>query len=292
MIRMLPVDGLCLKVDVNKRVRAYPNIVALYASHLKQGITLPPILVFEDTSLSTSTVPVYLVSDGFLRLAAAKQIGRTEILCDVHPGSERDAILGGVRQGPGSITLTMTEKKMNVITLLGDPEWLRRDNTWIADQCQVSERMVRRIRILVEAPKPPDAQHPSREYMRPAFYQDVKKLAEDGVSPTEIAATLKITRNQVHHAKRAMLPQQVKAKGKKVAQVPSPLQSILDQVEQAADTLALANENFQPKWGRATEEQVAEFVSATKALGRNMRVFVERLKKEAEDKATKGTELS
>ncbi len=90
---VLPLAGLVTDAGTQVRSAIDDDLVAEYAEALGDGARFPPIVVFRHDGAD-------LVSDGFHRVAACRQAGRTEIEADVHHGTREDALwfaLGGNR---------------------------------------------------------------------------------------------------------------------------------------------------------------------------------------------------
>jgi hypothetical protein len=66
------------------RANASPRMVEEYAGQMQAGDQFPPVTVWYDGAN-------YWLSDGFQRVAAAEQIGRTSILAEIRRGSLSDA---------------------------------------------------------------------------------------------------------------------------------------------------------------------------------------------------------
>ena len=123
------------------RVGMDPATIARYAERLDK---LPPPIVYHDGTR-------YWLVDGFQRVAAAESKGRKSIACEVHPGTRREAILCAAgRNDDHGLPLTAADKRHAVTVLLLDVEWTQRSNLWIAEQCRVSEFLVRCVRSELE----------------------------------------------------------------------------------------------------------------------------------------------
>lgn len=110
--------------------------VTEYAAAMAQGAVFPAIDVFDNET--------YWLADGFQRVAAAKKIGRSTILANMHVGSRREAILFAVRANDShGLRRTTKDKQRAIEMLLQDPEWGMRSSSWIAEACGVSDQMVR-----------------------------------------------------------------------------------------------------------------------------------------------------
>jgi hypothetical protein len=79
-IEKLETDGLQTRAALNM------DAVREYAEQERAGKKFPPVTVFRDSR------GLLLVADGFHRLAAARQNGRTTVACEVHEGEFADAL--------------------------------------------------------------------------------------------------------------------------------------------------------------------------------------------------------
>jgi hypothetical protein len=113
---------------------------------------LPPVTVFNDGASNW-------LADGFHRYHAYRKLNIPEIDCEVRQGSLRDAILYSV--SANSIhgkRRTNADKRKAVLTLLNDVEWSRWSQYEIADQCNVTQPFVSKVKsslmtVISDAPK-------------------------------------------------------------------------------------------------------------------------------------------
>jgi hypothetical protein len=115
-------------------------IVDEYTEGMKNGSEFPPLQVFriEDH---------YVLVDGYHRLWASQDAKIKEVLCDVHEGTMRDAILfaSGVNATHG-LRRTKEDKRRAIERLLVDPEWGRWSSNKIAEICKVDAKTVAKYR--------------------------------------------------------------------------------------------------------------------------------------------------
>lgn len=122
------------------RVSTDDIVVQEYASLMREGIEFPPVRVWFDGE-------VYWLSDGFQRLAAARLVGRVDILAEVFLGSLTDAqwdgcganVTHGLRRTPSDVANAIRRS-------LAHPKSKRLSNTQIAKHVGVSEHTIRRWR--------------------------------------------------------------------------------------------------------------------------------------------------
>jgi len=115
-------------------------IVNEYRLDMMAGDQFPPLVVFSENGK-------HYLADGWHRLAAAKQIGATDIDCAVKAGTIRDAILYScsVNAGHGK-RRTNGDKERAVKKLLNDPEWVQWNDHEIARRCNVTHPFVGKLR--------------------------------------------------------------------------------------------------------------------------------------------------
>jgi hypothetical protein len=107
----------------------------------EQAWPFPPVVVFFDGE-------VHWLGDGFHRVAAARQLGRTgTIPCEVRAGDRRAAVLyaAGANASHG-LRRTNADKRRSVETLLRDEEWAAWSDHEIARRCVVDPKTVGNIR--------------------------------------------------------------------------------------------------------------------------------------------------
>lgn len=144
------IDVLRIKTNGGTQMRAGLNAetVGEYMQTLKdsdQAWPFPPVVVFFDGT-------DYWLADGFHRVAAMRQLERTdEIPADVRVGDRRAAVLyaAGANAVHG-LRRTNADKRRAVEVLLRDEEWAEWSNVEIARRCAVSESSVRNIRSELE----------------------------------------------------------------------------------------------------------------------------------------------
>lgn len=132
-----------IRTDGGTQSRAAINeaTVAEYAEAMADPNTVfPPVIVYFDGQ-------EYWLADGFHRLAAWAQIGRTEIPTEIRQGDRRRAILHSVAANSAhGLRRTNEDKRRAVLTLLEDEEWAQWSDNKIAKQCAVDHKTVTRIR--------------------------------------------------------------------------------------------------------------------------------------------------
>tara|TARA_Y100000310_G_scaffold303346_1_gene341623 strand:+ start:459 stop:1232 length:774 start_codon:yes stop_codon:yes gene_type:complete len=116
--------------------------IQTYADDMESGAVFPAVEIVSDGSSS------WLV-DGQHRLEAVKKLGYETITANVTEGDYRDALLKscGTNAEHGK-RRTNEDKRQKVLMLLEDEEWSGKSGRWIARQCKVDEKFVRKMRDL------------------------------------------------------------------------------------------------------------------------------------------------
>lgn len=135
------IDKIRLDGGTQSRAAISDATVADYAEAMADPNTVfPPITLYFDGA-------DYWLADGFHRLAAWRQIGRTDIPADVRQGDRRRAILHSVAANSAhGLRRTNEDKRRAVLTLLEDQEWAQWSDREIARKCAVSNDFVSRTR--------------------------------------------------------------------------------------------------------------------------------------------------
>lgn len=126
------------------RAKIDSETVNEYSDLLRNGVALPPLVVFHDGEF-------YWIGDGFHRHGAAIENGLETYPCEVYPGGWREALkysLGANQQH--GLRRTNDDKRYAVELALKDEEWAEWSNTLIADLCGVSDWLVSDVRRLVQ----------------------------------------------------------------------------------------------------------------------------------------------
>ncbi len=135
---LLRIDRIRIDGSTQARVQTCQEVVEEYAEAKRGGCAFPPIVVFRDT------LGRYWLADGFHRVLAWLLCRAKTIEADLRLGELRDAILFAVGTNrKHGLQRTNEDKRKAIDLLLGDAEWALWSNRRIADQCGVSESMVR-----------------------------------------------------------------------------------------------------------------------------------------------------
>jgi hypothetical protein len=139
-VTSVPVEDLRLNGGTQPRALIDEDVVAEYAEAMERGDKFPPMVVFYDGT-------DHWLADGFHRVSAARQIGRTFVQCDVRQGTWRDAILFSVGANSAhGLKRTNADKRRAVKRLLDDEEWARWSDREIARACRVNHELVGSMR--------------------------------------------------------------------------------------------------------------------------------------------------
>lgn len=131
-----------IRMDGGTQTRAEIDVavVSEYGESMRSGANFPaPVVFFDGTDK--------WLADGFHRIEAAKAIGRRCISCDVRQGDRRAAILFSVGANAShGLRRSNADKVRAVRVLLGDDEWSKKSDRWIAEKCGVSHTFVAKLR--------------------------------------------------------------------------------------------------------------------------------------------------
>jgi len=131
-----------IRIDGGTQPRAEIDneIVTEYAQVLKDGGKFPPVVVFFDGVVNW-------LADGFHRFHGHRRAAVKEIEAEVKEGTLRDAVLYSVGANAAhGLRRSNADKRKAVETMLNDEEWGKWSNVQVAQQCGVSEHLVRSLR--------------------------------------------------------------------------------------------------------------------------------------------------
>ena len=156
-LKTLSLDVIRLDGDTQTR-ELNTDKVTEYAARMDEGDDFPaPIVVFDGGD--------YWLAVGFHRYHAMRKNRKTEMVCEVHMGTVRDAIWMSLGSNNHGLPLTNAEKRRSVERVLDDFEWSARSDRQIAAHLgNVSHVMVfrmRRERAQAKEGKP--SQSPAKE---------------------------------------------------------------------------------------------------------------------------------
>jgi len=137
---MIEISRIRIDGGTQPRVELNQETVAEYRDAYKSGAKLPPVTLFFDGV-------TYWMTDGFHRLAGARDAGLTTICEDIIPGTLREAILYSLSaNSKHGLKRSNADKRKAVMILLNDPEWSNWSSNEIAKRCAVSNHFVDDLR--------------------------------------------------------------------------------------------------------------------------------------------------
>ena len=137
---MIKLNKIRIDGGTQIRVRLSEEAVQEYADAMKEGVKLPPVIVFFDGS-------EHWLADGFHRFHAHKKISADAIQVEQRPGTRREAVaysLGANRTH--GLRRTNEDKRNAVETALADEEWAQWSDRKIANLCGVTHPFVASVR--------------------------------------------------------------------------------------------------------------------------------------------------
>jgi len=193
---MLPIANIEATAATQIRLRKDPFTIKAYAEDLEDGAVFPPIDVYcEDNSER------YILADGFHRLHAFVDTGRTEIQVNVFRGGMHEALIHalGANHSHG-LRLTNADKRNAVAVALKDPKISELSLREIGDICRVSHMTVARILNEQTLEHSPSKERHNKAGERPAPPSDkdlkVKHEASQGqVETVELADALAVIKS-------------------------------------------------------------------------------------------------
>jgi len=137
---LAPIAKIKAIPEAQPRVAISVEVVKEYADAIESGAEFPPVVVFFDEV-------DYWLGDGWHRLEAYRSIGATQVPIDRRTGGRREAILFacGANASHG-LPRTNADKQRAVETLLGDAEWVKKSDRWIAEKACVSNAFASKVR--------------------------------------------------------------------------------------------------------------------------------------------------
>lgn len=136
----IPLAHIRTDGGTQTRARLNPDTIREYAEAMSRGEQLPDVTLYYDGT-------IYWMSDGFHRVAAARDLGRAEIGAEVRQGTQRDAILHSVAaNATHGLPRSDEDKRRAVMRLLEDDEWSLWSDRKIAEATRTSHPFVGKIR--------------------------------------------------------------------------------------------------------------------------------------------------
>jgi hypothetical protein len=147
VVKRIKLSDIVSDIDLQSRASIDSATVEDYAQVPDKDF--PPIVVFmEIVELDSELI---WMGDGWHRYLAAAKRGQKDILCDIRPGTRRDALLFSCgANATHGLHRTVADKRRAVQRLLSDPEWVTWTNSSIAEAAAVSAPFVLSMRKTME----------------------------------------------------------------------------------------------------------------------------------------------
>jgi transcriptional regulator with XRE-family HTH domain/uncharacterized ParB-like nuclease family protein len=146
--KMVPINQIDLMKSQQTRVRTDPETVSEYAARMREGHRFPPIVVYTDDDVT------FFLSDGYHRLEAELEAGRTHIDANVRCGGPREAFRDALKaNSTHGLRRTREDKRHAVNLALDDEEFAQLSQRDIAELCGVSQGFVNKV--IQERQQPP-----------------------------------------------------------------------------------------------------------------------------------------
>ena len=137
----LATDNIEATKATQVRTKLHKDVIEAYCEDMKHGDIFPPIICFAEKDSER-----YILADGFQRLFAVQQAGKTEIEVELHEGGPLEALLFALGANAGhGLRRTNADKRNAVKMALKNPEISQYTQQEIADICRVERHMVSRI---------------------------------------------------------------------------------------------------------------------------------------------------
>lgn len=146
--KSVKINEIVIDGGTQQREKIDLAIVSEYAESMRCGAKFPPVVLFFDGAQ-------YWLADGFQRYHASREAEFLDMLCDVHEGTNRDAVWysAGANTAHG-LRLSNMDKRKAVLVLLNDAEWSKLADAEIARHCKVTHPFVGKLRKEQAAPAP------------------------------------------------------------------------------------------------------------------------------------------
>jgi hypothetical protein len=140
-VKYISINDITKDLGIQSRVTIDQEVVSEYTELMQNNTVFPPIVVFKDSENNI------LIADGFHRYEAAKLANKTEIECEIHEGTKRDAIEFSIgANATHGLRRTNADKRKAVLMLLQDAEWSAMSNRAIGSKAGVDHKTVGNIR--------------------------------------------------------------------------------------------------------------------------------------------------
>ncbi|GEM_PF-3826820 len=175
MTELIPIGQIKQDAATQPRVNMHMAVVDEYSESMKAGGKFPPLEVFRVDG-------EYVLVDGYHRLLAAQSSGIKKVLCNIHEGKMRDAILfaSGVNATHG-LRRTNEDKRRAVERLLNDKEWSKWSDNKIAEVCNVHPETVSKYRSHYRKSGSEDSEPPTKTRTYATKHGTVSRMKTDKI---------------------------------------------------------------------------------------------------------------
>lgn len=225
----LPLE--LIRTDGGTQIRCETNNAAVddYSAAIKDGIDLPPVIVFFDGA-------DYWLADGFHRYWSYKRANKVSIPVDIHKGDKRAAWLYALGANDSNgIRRTPEDKRNAVNAALADEELSHWSDNEISRKCHVSQPFVSKIRAgltdnVISEPHTYTTKHGTQATMKPRASKPEAAKSADKKDDQPVAQA------QQPEAENAAAPDDAEMQADAMAEQADAkyLQALLDSDEKAA----------------------------------------------------------
>lgn len=139
----MPIDMIEATTATQVRVKLDKGKIAEYQEDIENGAIMPAVDVYAEQGSAR-----HILADGFHRLMAAVNAGKTEIEVVVHEGGMHKALIHALGANGDHGLRRSNADKVNAVRLaLKDPEISGHTQQEIADICGVSKKTVSRVSL-------------------------------------------------------------------------------------------------------------------------------------------------
>lgn len=174
MAKIVRLDQIRLDGGTQMREHLDQNVVQDYAEKMRDGVVFPPMITMFDGS-------THWLVDGFHRYLAVQAAGKQGYNCEVHTGTQQDAIFMATSvNGSHGLQRSNETKRKAVEVTIAHPNAAGWSNVQIAKHCGVSDKFVASI-------KNPETKKKQAENVARHFEKKAKAQEETSIksSPDE-----------------------------------------------------------------------------------------------------------
>jgi hypothetical protein len=138
MKHLLQIDRIRLDGQTHHRTGLNQLVINEFAFRMLAGDLFPPLKVYCDGDH-------YWLTDGFLRIEAARRIGFSTLEAVITFGNCHEAVffsIGKDSQDPQGLPLNSGDTRHCIRLHLSDPDWAQMNDQEIATRCAVSPNLV------------------------------------------------------------------------------------------------------------------------------------------------------